>query len=72
MRTFEFVCDLVCTLADGSTDTLRVKRILIEADSAEQAREYLNSVATEMVHDAGSRWLDAPLECLEVRNARLV
>jgi hypothetical protein len=72
MKTYRFSTDLQCFLADGKVTELRRYDVAVEADSAEQAREHLRSIATEMVHDAGSQLLDAPLDYLDVRQATLI
>jgi hypothetical protein len=66
METFRFVADLRCFLANGKRDVLRNFAIAVEADSPDEARDNVRSVAIEMVHDQGSRLLDAPLDRLEI------
>lgn len=66
METFRFVADLRRFLANGAQDMLHNFEIAVDAASLSEARNHARTIATEMVHDAGSRLLDAPLDRLEI------
>lgn len=68
-KLFRFSTDLRCFLANGETQILRNKRVSVEAATQGEALELVPSIATEMVHDAGGDWTDAPLDRLEVIHA---
>jgi len=68
-KTYRFMTTLRCYLANGEITTLDSYEVAVDAPDLESARSYIQSVATEMVGDAGSRLLDAPLEELEVVRA---
>lgn len=72
MPTFVFRADLACRLTDGTRDTLRGFKVVVEADNAAIARDHVAMVATELVHDRGGRLLDAPLDRLDVIQCDLV
>ena len=66
MAIYRFEATIRCFLANGEEHVLRGYEVVVEADSPRQAYDAVEQIATEQVHDAGSKLLDAPLEHLEV------
>jgi hypothetical protein len=66
MRTYRFIADLRCHLANGELQIVRGYKVAVYAGSLRQAARMVEATATEMVHDAGGELLDAPLEHLVV------
>jgi hypothetical protein len=73
--TFRFICDLRCYLANGDITTLRNIVVNITEPDTEwalqSAHDAIESIATQIVHDGGSRLLDAPLDHIELTRCRL-
>jgi hypothetical protein len=61
---FWFDVHVTVHLEDGSTPSMRLD-VPVEAPSEDVARGYLKSVATEVCHDEGSNWFDAPVSHLD-------
>jgi hypothetical protein len=70
-RLFRFYTELHVTLANGEAVNIH-REILVEAPDADYAQLHLRSVATEMCHDAGSDWFDAPVDDVRIVNAARV
>jgi hypothetical protein len=73
--TFRFICDLRCYLANGDITTLRNIAVNITEPDTEwawqSACDAIENIATEIVHEGGSRLLDAPLDHLKVIHYQL-
>ena len=70
-KTYRFIVDLHCRLANGERDWLKGWEVAVDEQSTEDARRKLNAVAHEMVSDLGSdSGLEAPLDYLTVHNIR--
>lgn len=67
---FRFMTDLRCYLEDGSIQDVLDLPVEVEAASEDVARGYLRAVATETVHDLGSKLTDAPLKFLLITRSR--
>ena len=65
-KTYRFVADVICTMQNGETHRLRDYRVVVDAGTSREAYDRLEEVATEQVHDEGSRLLDCPLDHLVV------
>lgn len=71
MDNFTFRTTLSVLLQGGMIDTI-MRDIAVEGYDAEDAQSHLRSVATELCHDQGSRWFDAPVEEVDIVTATLV
>jgi hypothetical protein len=71
MARYRYRAHLRVELQDG-TRTERLQEIRIEADDETLARSWLPTIASDMCHDAGSRWFDAPPEKVSVLAATLM
>lgn len=71
VKTFHFECKLRVSLQNGEDVTVW-KTVAVEASSGTEAQSHVRSIATEMCHDAGSRWFDVPVEDVEVLSSRSV
>jgi hypothetical protein len=68
MPVYRFRAHLRVRLQDGSR-VQRLQDIAIDAGFEAQARGWLPTIATDICHDAGSRWFDAPPEAVRVLGA---
>lgn len=70
MAVYRFDCTLDVSLQNGKEVRLRKVVAAAAADSVQEAQGYVRSLATEMCHDAGSNWFDAPVEDVRVVASR--
>ena len=70
MTRFRFITDVRCHLITGQVQMLRSLAVPVEAADEDDATFWLNAIAHEVIDDAGSRLLDAPLDYCEVTDYR--